>query len=147
MFGRNCDAAYIIIPRREFILCTCNVEGSLALDPPQNKSLSRLLFQAYGKLANNVGVNLGLEWSPTLARGFPIHFHIPYQVLRFPTPSDAGKKRQISAVVKCPKFPCNVLRCNKTFSENQWLRYEAETDMRDRRRINRGNNTTNRFQH
>ena len=32
--------------------------GSLALDPPQNKSQSRLLFQAYGKPANNVEVNL-----------------------------------------------------------------------------------------
>ena len=42
-------------------------------------------------LANNVGVNLGLDSSPTLARGFPIHFHIPHQALRFPTPSDNGK--------------------------------------------------------
>ena len=40
---------------------------------------------------NNVGVNLGLDSSPTLARGFPIHFHIPHQVLRFHTPSDNGK--------------------------------------------------------
>ena len=24
-------------------------------------------------------------------RGFPIHFHIPHQVLHFPTPSDIGK--------------------------------------------------------
>ena len=42
-------------------------------------------------LANNVGVNLGLDSSTTLARGFPIHFHIPHEVLRFPTPSDNGK--------------------------------------------------------
>ena len=33
-------------------------------------------------LADNVGVNLGLDSSPTLAMGFPIHFHIPNQVLR-----------------------------------------------------------------
>ena len=34
-----CDAALIILPGREFILCACDVEGSLALDPPQNISL------------------------------------------------------------------------------------------------------------
>ena len=57
----NVTLQKIIIPGREFILCTCDVEGSLALDPPQNKSESRLLFRAYGKLANNVWVNLGLD--------------------------------------------------------------------------------------
>ena len=49
----------------------------------KNKSLSRLLFRAYGKLANYVGVNLGLDRSPTMTRGFPIPFHIPHQVPRF----------------------------------------------------------------
>ena len=34
-----------------------NVEGSLAIDTPQNKSQSRLLFRAYGKPANNVEDN------------------------------------------------------------------------------------------
>ena len=33
----NCDVALIIIPGWEFILCTCDIDGSLALDPPQNK--------------------------------------------------------------------------------------------------------------
>ena len=96
------------------MLCTCDVEGSLALDPPQNKSESGRLFRAYGKLANNVGVNLGLDWSPMLARGFSIHLYIRHQVLRFLTPSDNGKHGlqglKILTVLKFPKFPCNVLR-------------------------------------
>ena len=33
-----CDVASIIIPGQESILCACDVKGSLALDPPQNKS-------------------------------------------------------------------------------------------------------------
>ena len=36
-------------------------------------------------------VNLGLDRSPTLVRGFPTHFHIPHQVLRFLTLSDNGQ--------------------------------------------------------
>ena len=69
-----CDIAWIIIPGRESILCAGDVEGSLALDPPQNKSKSRLLFRAYGKLSNNVEVNLGLDWSQTLVWGYQFIF-------------------------------------------------------------------------
>ena len=43
--------------------------GSLALDPLQNKFQLRFLLWAHGELADNVGVNLGLDWPP-LARGF-----------------------------------------------------------------------------
>ena len=52
---------------------------------------SRDSYFGHMVLANNVGVNLGQDPSPTLARGFPVHFHIPHQVLRFSTSSDNGK--------------------------------------------------------
>ena len=51
----------MIIPGLEPILCACDVWGSLSLDPPQKKSQSRLLFREYGKAANNVEGNLGID--------------------------------------------------------------------------------------
>ena len=81
----------MIIPGRESILCACDVEGSLALDPPQNKSQSRLLFRAYGKLANNVAVNLGLDGSQTLVRGYQVTFTYTTNSFVFLPPQIAEK--------------------------------------------------------
>ena len=85
-------------------------------------------------LANNVGFNLGPDSSRRWRGGFQFHFHIPNQVLRFHTPSDNGKHGLLGqnkiyyTVVKFPKFPCNVFKANKTFSENKFKRYETEKD-------------------
>ena len=64
------------IPRREFIFPHVWNRGSLALDPSQNKFQLRFLLRAHGGLADNVGVNLGLNWPP-LARGFQISRYTP----------------------------------------------------------------------
>ena len=55
----------LFIPRREFIF------RSLALDTSQNKFRLRFLLPAHGELADNEGVNLGIDWQP-LTRGFQI---------------------------------------------------------------------------
>ena len=62
------DISVIVLCRR--LLCRmCIAESSLALDTPQNKSRSRLLFRAYEKQTNNVDANLRLYWSQTSVRG------------------------------------------------------------------------------
>ena len=54
------DISVIVLCRR-LLRRMCIAEGSLALDTPQNKSRSRLLFRAYDKQTNNVEVNSGLD--------------------------------------------------------------------------------------
>ena len=62
------DFSVIVFSRR--LLCRmCITESSLALDTPQNKSQSRLLFRAYEKQTNNVDADLRLDWSQTSVRG------------------------------------------------------------------------------
>ena len=95
------------------VLCTrllhrmCIVEGSLALDTPQNKSRSRFLFQAYDKWTNNVEVNLGLDWPQTLVRGCQFTFtyttksfvFLPSQITEWTSRLDNINCRQISKIL------------------------------------------------
>ena len=61
----------------------CITKGSLALDTPQSKSRSRLLFRAYDKQTNNVEVNSGLDWPQTLVRECQLTFTYPTESFVF----------------------------------------------------------------
>ncbi len=70
---KGIDISAIVLCRR-LLLKMCIGEGSLALDTPQNKSRSRLLFRAYDKQTNKVDANLGSDWPQTLIRGYQFTF-------------------------------------------------------------------------
>ena len=90
VYTYNCSAreflktySYMLIELRwisVIVLCyeeRVSPRGCLALDTPQNKSRSRLLFRTYDKQPNNVEFNSGLNWPQTLVRGcqFPFTYN------------------------------------------------------------------------
>ena len=73
LWPEEIDITVIVLCRR-LLRRMCITEGSLALDTPQNKSRSRLLFQAYDKQTNNVDASSRLDWPQTLVRGCQFTF-------------------------------------------------------------------------
>ena len=67
LWPEGIDISVIVLCRR-LLRRMCIAEGSLALDTPQNKSRSRLLFLTYDIPRNNVDINSGLDWPQTLVR-------------------------------------------------------------------------------
>ena len=63
-----------IVHCRRLLRRMCIAEGSLALDTPQNKSRSRLLFQANDKQTNNVEASSRIDWPQTLVSGYQFTF-------------------------------------------------------------------------
>ena len=98
------DVAWIIIPGRESILCTCDVEGSLALDTPQNKSKSRLRFRENGKPANNEEVNVGLDWFQMLVRGCQLTFTYTTKSFVFLPPQIAEERTSGLENINCSQI-------------------------------------------
>ena len=101
----------VIVHCRRLLHRMCIAEDNLALDTPQNKSWSRLLFRAYDKQTNNVEANSGLDWPQTLVRGCQFTFiyttmsfiFLPPQITEEQTSRlDNINSRQIS------KSSCNV---------------------------------------
>ena len=62
-----------------------------------------------------MGVNFGPDWSLTLARGFPVHFHIPHQVFRFLTPNVCPELKILFAGEGTRSFGCKPTSLSADF--------------------------------
>ena len=100
----------------------CIAESSLALDTPQYKSRSRLLFRACEKQTNNVDSKFEVRLVSNVGKGLPIPFNIHHQVLCPPQPPQITEERTSRLDnINCrqiSKSSCNeAIRCLARINE------------------------------